>query len=156
MPLWIPLTSIVVTSWLLTCTGLPWCGWSTVGTHFSEWVQIFQKNSFRGEPILGGSKLNFFSTRDAPLWCWLTLACETRQADLLPLKVSENRGVALAILHAPSRNFRGETLLLKTPRPQISRRKLSQNRESFPSKVSLYKFQSNFYFCVTCIHNQPE
>ena len=34
------------------------CGWSRVGTNFSEWVQIFQKNSFRGEPILGGSKLN--------------------------------------------------------------------------------------------------
>ena len=25
---------------------------------FSEWVQIFQKNLFWGEPILGGSKLN--------------------------------------------------------------------------------------------------
>ena len=29
--------------------------WSTVGTNFSEWVQIFP---FRGEPIVGGSKLN--------------------------------------------------------------------------------------------------
>ena len=29
-----------------------------MGTNFSEWVQIFQKNSFWGEPILGGSKLN--------------------------------------------------------------------------------------------------
>ena len=30
-----------VLSRLLTCTDLPWCGWSTVGTNFSEWVQIF-------------------------------------------------------------------------------------------------------------------
>ena len=36
MRLWTPLTSLVVTSWLLTCTDLPWCGWSTVGTNFSE------------------------------------------------------------------------------------------------------------------------
>ena len=34
------------------------CGWPIVGTNFSESVQIFQKNAFWGEPILGGSKLN--------------------------------------------------------------------------------------------------
>ena len=43
--------SLVVTDFLS-------CGWPVVGTNFSAWVQIFQKNSFRGEPILGGSKLN--------------------------------------------------------------------------------------------------
>ena len=42
----------------LVVTDLPLCGWSIVGTNFSGWVQIFQKNSFQGEPILGGSKLN--------------------------------------------------------------------------------------------------
>ena len=29
-----------------------------MGTNFSEWVQIFQNNVFREEPILEGSKLN--------------------------------------------------------------------------------------------------
>ena len=43
--------SLVVTDFAL-------CGWPIVGTNFSEWVQIFQKNVFREEPILGGSKLN--------------------------------------------------------------------------------------------------
>ena len=38
---------------------------------FSEWVQIFQKNSFRGEPILGGSKLNVTSLR----WSVFCCAC---------------------------------------------------------------------------------
>ena len=51
MPLWTPLMSLVVTSWPLTCTDLPWCGWSTLGTNSSEWVQIFQENSFWGELI---------------------------------------------------------------------------------------------------------
>jgi len=46
MPLWAPLMSLVVTSWPLTSTDLTGCGWSTVGTNFSEWVQIFQKNLF--------------------------------------------------------------------------------------------------------------
>ena len=50
---------------------LPSCGWSTVETNFSEWVQIFQKNLFWGEPILGGSKLNVtgphFSNQDSRL-----------------------------------------------------------------------------------------
>ena len=34
------------------------CAWPIVGTNFSEWVQIYQKNSLRGDPLLGGSKLN--------------------------------------------------------------------------------------------------
>ena len=42
----------------LVVTGFVSCGWPIVGTHFSEGVQIFQKNVFREEPILGGSKLN--------------------------------------------------------------------------------------------------
>ena len=42
----------------LVVTGFVSCGWPIVGTNFSEWVQIFQKNVFREEPILGGSKLN--------------------------------------------------------------------------------------------------
>ena len=46
---------------------------------FSEWVQIFQKNSFRGEPILGGSKLNVTSLR------WLVFCC----ACLLSVILSE-------------------------------------------------------------------
>ena len=45
-------TSVLSSHWFLAC------GWLLVGTNFSEWVQIFQKNSIRGEPILGGSKLN--------------------------------------------------------------------------------------------------
>ena len=76
MPLWTPLMSLVITSWLLTCTDLPWCGWSTVGTNFSEWVQIFQKNSFRGEPILGGSKLNVTGRRMS--WCFWPGTCPAR------------------------------------------------------------------------------
>ena len=44
--------SLVVTDFLFLC------GWPIVGTNFSEWVQIFKKNSLRGEPVLGGSKLN--------------------------------------------------------------------------------------------------
>ena len=40
----------------LVVIDLPSCGWPMVGTDFSEWAQIFQKNSL--EPILGGSKLN--------------------------------------------------------------------------------------------------
>ena len=51
--LWTPITSLVVTSWLLTCTDLPWCGWSIVGTNFLEWVQ---KNSFWGGTNFRGSK----------------------------------------------------------------------------------------------------
>ena len=47
MQLWTPLMSLVVTDSLS-------CGWPIVGTN-SEWVQ---KNSLRGEPILGRSKLN--------------------------------------------------------------------------------------------------
>ena len=42
----------------LVVTGFVSCGWPIVGTNFSEWVQIFQKNVFQEEPILGGSKLN--------------------------------------------------------------------------------------------------
>ena len=42
----------------LVVTGFVLCGWPIVGTNFSEWVQIFQKNVFWEEPILGGSKLN--------------------------------------------------------------------------------------------------
>ena len=42
----------------LVVTGFVSCGWPIVGRNFSEWVQIFQKNVFREEPILGGSKLN--------------------------------------------------------------------------------------------------
>ena len=42
----------------LVVTGFVSCSWPIVGTNFSEWVQIFQKNVFRDEPILGGSKLN--------------------------------------------------------------------------------------------------
>ena len=57
-PLWTPLIPLVVTSWPLICTDLPSCGWSRAGRKFSEGIQIFQKNSFRGEPILGRSKLN--------------------------------------------------------------------------------------------------
>ena len=43
--------SLVVTDFLS-------CGWPIVGTNFSEWVQIFQKNVLPEEPILEGSKLN--------------------------------------------------------------------------------------------------
>ena len=39
---------LVVTDFLL-------CGWLIVGTNFSEWVRKIRS---RGEPILGGSKLN--------------------------------------------------------------------------------------------------
>ena len=42
----------------LVVTGFVSYGWPIVGTNSSEWVQIFQKNVFREEPILGGSKLN--------------------------------------------------------------------------------------------------
>ena len=42
----------------LVVTGFVSCGWLIVGTNISEWVQIFQKNVFWEEPILGGSKLN--------------------------------------------------------------------------------------------------
>ena len=55
----------------LVVTDFPSCGWpihSIVGTNsfFLEWVQIFQKNSFWGEPILGGSKLNMTDTQWSP------------------------------------------------------------------------------------------
>ena len=52
--LWTLLMSLVVTDFLS-------CGWPIVGTNFSEWVQIFQKNLFRGGLILGGSKLNMIA-----------------------------------------------------------------------------------------------
>ena len=42
----------------LVVTGFVSYGWPIVETNFSEWVQIFQKNVLREEPILGGSKLN--------------------------------------------------------------------------------------------------
>ena len=42
----------------LVITGFVSCGWPIVGTNLAEWVQIFQKNVFLEEPILGGSKLN--------------------------------------------------------------------------------------------------
>ena len=42
----------------LVVTGFVSWGWPIVGTIFSELVQIFQKNVFGEEPILGGSKLN--------------------------------------------------------------------------------------------------
>ena len=48
--LWTPLTSLGVTDFLS-------CGWPIMGTNFSGWVQIFQKNSFRGNQFMG-SKLN--------------------------------------------------------------------------------------------------
>ena len=56
-------TTYVLSSYFMTADmhrfALMWLA-GTVGTNLSEWVQIFQKNLFRGggEPILGGSKLN--------------------------------------------------------------------------------------------------
>ena len=59
----------------LTCTDLPLFGWPIVATNFSEWVQMFQKN-FRGEPILGGSKLNV--TPPGPSWSrWASRVIES-------------------------------------------------------------------------------
>ena len=42
---------------VLVVTGFVLCGWPIVGTNFSEWVQIFQKNVFQEDPILGGVKI---------------------------------------------------------------------------------------------------
>ena len=42
----------------LVVTGFLSCDCPIGGTNFSEWVQIFKKNLFRGKPILRGSKLN--------------------------------------------------------------------------------------------------
>ena len=61
MQLWTPLMSLVVTDFLS-------CGWPIVRTNFSEWVQIFQKNSFRGEPILGGSTVAVSARATGYLW----------------------------------------------------------------------------------------
>ena len=67
--------SLVVTDFLS-------CGWPIVGTNFSEWVQIFQKNVFREERILGGSKLNV-TVQLVPLYVlayqtWQLLASQAR------------------------------------------------------------------------------
>ena len=50
-------TTDVLSSYFTT-VGMHRFACSTVGTYFSEWIQIFQKNLFQEEPILGGSKLN--------------------------------------------------------------------------------------------------
>ena len=52
----------------LVVTDFHSCGWPIVGTNFSEWVQVFQKNLFWGEPILGGSKSNV--TGSLIVFCW--------------------------------------------------------------------------------------
>ena len=67
-------TSLVVTSWPLTCTDLPWCGWSTVGTNLSEWVQIFQKHLFSLVVLTLEEHDKFWLLRFAlPWWsCWHT------------------------------------------------------------------------------------
>ena len=41
----------------LVVTGFLSCGWPIVGTKFSEWVQIFQKNLFQGEPLFRGVQI---------------------------------------------------------------------------------------------------
>ena len=55
----------------LTCTDLPSDAGLYSGTKFSEGVQIFQKNLFGGEPIIGGegSKLNVTGSLFCILGC---------------------------------------------------------------------------------------
>ena len=85
----------------LVVTGFVSCGWLIVGTNFSEWVQIFQKNVFREEPILGGSKLNV-TVQLVPLYVlssnmagWQLLASQARlfpsSADRFPYPPCDDR-----------------------------------------------------------------
>ena len=61
-------------------------GWPIVGTNVSEWVQIFQKNLFRREPILGWSKLNVTYIHIHLERFSLVLCCTgTRLSGTLPL-----------------------------------------------------------------------
>ena len=77
----------------LVVTGFVSCGWPIVGTNFSEWVQIFQKNVFQEEPILGGSKLNM-TVQLVPLYVLLSnmaaisLASQTLSEQSRSLSVS--------------------------------------------------------------------
>ena len=77
----------------LVVTGFVSCGWPIVETNFSEWVQIFQKNVFRKEPILGESKLNV-TVQLVPLYVLLlnmaaiSLASQTLSEQRLSLSVS--------------------------------------------------------------------
>ena len=77
----------------LVVTGFVSCGWPIVGTNVSEWVQIFQKNVFREEPILEGSKLNM-TVQLVPLYVLslnmaaLSLASQTLSEQCRSLSVS--------------------------------------------------------------------